>query len=49
MLEDRVKSMLRRNMIEMRVRQETMKRLKRKLFEKKTHKMGWEENPNKVA
>merc|ERR1712025_822596 len=49
LLEDRFKSMQRRNMIEVRVKQKTVKRLKRKTFEKKSHKMGWEENPNKVA
>jgi len=49
LLEDRFKSMQRRNMIEVRVKQKTVKRLKRKTFEKRTHKMGWEENPNKVA
>merc|ERR1712013_658164 len=49
LLEDRFKSMQRRNMIEVRVKQKTVKRLKRKKFEKKGRKMGWEENPNKVA
>jgi len=49
LLEDRFKSMQRRNMIEVRVKQKTVKRLKRKKFEKKGHRMGWEENPNKVA
>merc|ERR1711936_1096741 len=49
LLEDRFKSMQRRNMIEVRVKQKTVKRLKRKTFEKKGHKMGWEENPNKIA
>merc|ERR1712233_130442 len=48
LLEDRFKSMQRRNMIEVRVKQKTVKRLKRKTFEKKSHKMGWEENQNKV-
>merc|ERR1739844_568015 len=49
LLEDRFKSMQRRDMIEVRVKQKTVKRLKRKTFEKKGHKMGWEENPNKIA
>jgi len=49
LLEDRFKSMQRRNMIEVRVKQKTVKRLKRKTYEKRTHKMGWEENPNKVV
>jgi nucleolar protein 53 len=49
LLEDRFKSMQRRNMIEVRVKQKTVKRLKRKTFEKRSHKMGWEENPNRVA
>merc|ERR1711902_257935 len=37
------------SLLEVRVKQKTVKRLKRKTFEKKSHKMGWEENPNKVA
>jgi len=49
LLEDRFKSLQRRNMIEVRVKQKTVKRLKRKTFEKRGHKMGWEENQNKVA
>jgi len=49
LLEDRFKSMQRRNMIEVRVKQKTVKRLKTKKFEKTGHKMGWEENPNQVA
>merc|ERR1712002_125809 len=49
LLEDRFKSMQRRNMIEVRVKQKTVKRLKRKTFEKRSHKMGWEENQNKVS
>jgi len=49
LLEDRFKSLQRRNMIEVRVKQKTIKRLKRKTFEKRSHKMGWEENPNKTA
>jgi len=49
LLEDRFKSMQRRNMIEVRVKQKTVKRLKRKTYEKRSHKMGWEENPNKVV
>lgn len=48
-LEDRFKSMQRRNMIEVRVKQRTVKKLKRKKFEKRGHKMGWEENKNVVA
>merc|ERR1719402_105640 len=49
LLEDRFKSMQRRNIIEVREKQKTVRRLKRKTFEKRSHKMGWEENPNKVA
>eukprot|EP00090_Calanus_glacialis_P044188 TRINITY_DN7861_c1_g1_i1.p1 TRINITY_DN7861_c1_g1~~TRINITY_DN7861_c1_g1_i1.p1 ORF type:complete len:512 (-),score=201.98 TRINITY_DN7861_c1_g1_i1:73-1557(-) len=49
LLEDRFKSMQRRNMIEVRVKQKTVKRLKKKTYEKRTYKMGWEENPNKVV
>jgi len=49
LLEDRFKSMQRRNMIEVRVKQKTVKLLKRKTFEKRSHKMGWEENQNKVS
>merc|ERR1719204_2901440 len=41
LLEDRFKSMQRRNMIEVRV--------KRKTIEKRGHRMGWEENKNVVA
>merc|ERR1712227_301542 len=48
LLEDRFKSMQRRNMIEVRVKQKVVKKLKRKTFEKRSHKMGWEENQNKV-
>merc|ERR1712227_653031 len=47
-LEDRFKSLQRRNMIEVRVKQKTVRKLKRKTFEKRSHKMGWEENQNKV-
>jgi len=49
LLEDRFKSLQRRNMIEVRVKQKTVKRLKRKTFEKRSHRMGWEENQNKVS
>ena len=49
LLEDRFKSMQRRNMIEVRVPQKTIRKYKRKTFEKRSHKMGWEENPNKVG
>ena len=48
LLEDRFKSMQRRNMVEVRVKQKTVRKLKRKTFEKRSHKMGWEENQNKV-
>merc|ERR1712029_468625 len=48
LLEDRFKSLQRRNMIEVRVKQKTVKKLKRKTFQKRSHKMGWEENQNKV-
>merc|ERR1712192_306004 len=41
LLEDRFKSMQRRNMIEVRV--------KKKKVEKRGHRMGWEENKNVVA
>jgi len=49
LLEDRFKSLQKRNMIEVRVKQKTVKRLKRKTFEKRSHKMGWEENKNLTA
>jgi len=49
LLEDRFKSLQRRNMIEVRVKQKTIKRLKRKTYEKRDHRMGWEENQNKVV
>merc|ERR1712181_217966 len=49
LLEDRFKSMQRRNMIEVRVKQKTVRKLKRKKIEKRTHRMGWEENKNVVA
>ena len=48
LLEDRFKSLQRRNMIEVRVKQKTVRKLKRKTFQKRSHKMGWEENQNKV-
>ena len=48
LLEDRFKSMQRRNMVEVRLKQKTVRKLKRKTFEKRSHKMGWEENQNKV-
>merc|ERR1711915_1059642 len=48
LLEDRFKSMQRRNMIEVRIKQKTVRKLKRKTFEKRSHKMGWEENQNKI-
>ena len=48
LLEDRFKSMQRRNLVEGRVKQKTVKKLKRKTFEKRSHKMGWEENQNKI-
>ena len=48
LLEDRFKSLQRRNMIEVRVKQKTVRKLKRKTFEKRSHKMGWEENQNKI-
>merc|ERR1711983_364396 len=48
LLEDRFKSMQRRNMIEVRVKQKVVKKLKRKTFEKRSHKMGWEENQDGV-
>lgn len=49
LLEDRFKSLQRRNLIEVRVPQRTVRKLKRKTFEKRSHKMGWEENQNKVS
>merc|ERR1719489_525778 len=49
LLEDRFKSMQRRNMIEVRVKQKTVRKLKRKKVEKRGHRMGWEENKNVVA
>merc|ERR1712154_519871 len=49
LLEDRFKSMQRRNMIEVRVKQKTVRKLKRKKIEKRGHRMGWEENKNVVA
>jgi len=49
LLEDRFKSMQRRNMIEVRVKQRTKRILKRKKVEKRSHRMGWEENKNVVA
>merc|ERR1711962_267754 len=49
LLEDRFKSMQRRNMIEVRVKQKTVRTLKRKKIEKRGHRMGWEENKNVVA
>jgi len=48
-LEDRFKSLQKRNLIEVRVKQKTVKRLKRKTFEKRSHRMGWEENKNVIA
>merc|ERR550517_1171073 len=42
LLEDRFKSMQRRNMIEVRVKQKTVRKLKRKKIEKRGHRMGWE-------
>jgi len=48
LLEDRFKSLQKRNMIEVRVKQKTVKLLKRKKYEKRSHKMGWEENKNKI-
>ena len=48
LLEDRFKSMQRRNLVEVRVKQKTVRKLKRKTFEKRSHKMGWEENQNKI-
>merc|ERR1712059_223140 len=47
LLEDRFKSLQKRNLIE--VKAKTVKRLKRKTFEKRDHKMGWEENKNVTA
>merc|ERR1739846_184804 len=41
LLEDRFKSMQRRNMVEVRVKQKTVRKLKRKTFEKRGHRMGW--------
>merc|ERR1712083_821345 len=49
LLEDRFKSMQRRNVIEVRVKQKTVRKLKRKKIEKRGHRMGWEENKNVVA
>merc|ERR1712129_47305 len=49
LLEDRFKSMQRRNMIEVRVKQRTKRILNRKKVEKRSHRMGWEENKNVVA
>lgn len=49
LLEDRFKSLQRRNMIEVRVKQKTVRKLKKKTFEKRSHRMGWEENKNVVA
>merc|ERR1712123_333679 len=48
LLEDRFKSLQKRNMIEVRVKQKTVKLLKRKKYERRSHKMGWEENKNKI-
>ena len=48
LLEDRYKSLQRRNVIEVRVPQKRMKG-KRKTFEKRGHRMGWEEEPTKIA
>jgi len=48
-LEDRFKSLQRRNMIEVRVKQKTVRKLKRKKIEKRSHRMGWEENKNVIA
>jgi len=48
LLEDRFKSLQKRNLIEVRVKQKTVKRLKRKTYEKRSHKMGWEQNKNKM-
>ena len=39
----RYKSLQRRNIIETRVQQKVLKRLKRKKVEKRSYKMGWEE------
>jgi hypothetical protein len=39
----RYKSLQRRNIIETRVKQKALKRLKRKRVEKRSYKMGWEE------
>jgi hypothetical protein len=39
----RYKSLQRRNIIETRVQQKALKRLKRKRVEKRSYKMGWEE------
>jgi len=49
LLEDRYKSLQRRNMIEVRQKQKPYKHLKRKTYEKRSYRMGWEENQNKVA
>jgi len=48
-LEDRFKSLQRRNLIEVRVKQRTVRKLKRKKIEKRSHRMGWEENKNVIA
>merc|ERR1711913_103189 len=42
LLEDRFKSLQRRNVIETRVPQRIKNKLKKKRFEKKSYKMGWE-------
>jgi len=42
LLEDRYKSLQRRNIIETRVPQRIVKKLKKKKYEKRGHKMGWE-------
>ena len=36
-------------MIEVRQKQKPYKHLKRKTYEKRSYRMGWEENQNKVA
>lgn len=43
LLEDRYKSLQRRNIIETRIKQKVVKRLKRKRVEKRSYKMGFEE------
>lgn len=40
LLEDRFKSMQRRNMVEVRLKQKTVRKLKRKKIEKRGHRMG---------